>query len=118
MGGLPSVGGLPVGPRRQSRARLWMRPGGAQRPKLTGGNWPAGVGLEKRPAVGPYHIPMKASLIRTLCLVAVVAAAATCSSSALGAVAVGQPAPDFSLTDITGQVRKLSDYRGKTVVLE
>jgi hypothetical protein len=61
---------------------------------------------------------MKAFPIRILCLAAVVAAAATCTSSALGGVAVGQTAPDFSLTDINGQVRKLSDYRGKTVVLE
>jgi hypothetical protein len=61
---------------------------------------------------------MKPSVIRTLCLFAVVAAAATCSSNALGGVVVGRPAPDFSLTDINGQVRRLSDYRGKTVVLE
>jgi hypothetical protein len=61
---------------------------------------------------------MKASALRTLCLFALVAAAATCSSKALGGVAVGKPAPDFSLTDINGQVRRLSDYRGKTVVLE
>lgn len=61
---------------------------------------------------------MKASTLRTLCLLAVVAAAATCTTSALGGVAVGRPAPDFSLTDTNGQVRKLSDYRGKTVVLE
>ena len=31
---------------------------------------------------------------------------------------VGQPAPDFSLTDVTGKTHKLSEYRGKTVVLE
>lgn len=31
---------------------------------------------------------------------------------------VGLPAPDFSLTDISGQPHKLSDFRGKTVVLE
>lgn len=39
-----------------------------------------------------------------------------------GAVAaapvVGQPAPDFSLTDLNGQIHRLSDYRGKVVVLE
>jgi thioredoxin-dependent peroxiredoxin len=29
----------------------------------------------------------------------------------------GVPAPDFSLVDETGSLRKLSDYRGKTVVL-
>ena len=31
---------------------------------------------------------------------------------------VGRAAPDFSLTDINGQKRSLSDFRGKTVVLE
>jgi cytochrome oxidase Cu insertion factor (SCO1/SenC/PrrC family) len=31
---------------------------------------------------------------------------------------VGQPAPDFSLKDLDGKVVKLSDLRGKTVVLE
>jgi hypothetical protein len=44
--------------------------------------------------------------------------AAIAPRPALAGVAVGQPAPDFSLTDINGHVRKLSDYRGKTVVLE
>ena len=34
------------------------------------------------------------------------------------AVTVGQPAADFSLTDINGQAPRLSAYRGKTVVLE
>lgn len=31
---------------------------------------------------------------------------------------VGQPAPDFTGTDINGQPRHLSDYKGKIVVLE
>lgn len=31
---------------------------------------------------------------------------------------IGKPAPDFALTDITGKQHKLSDYRGKIVVLE
>lgn len=31
---------------------------------------------------------------------------------------VGQPAPDFTLHDLEGKPHKLSDYRGKTVVLE
>lgn len=31
---------------------------------------------------------------------------------------VGQPAPDFTLQDLDGKQVKLSDYKGKTVVLE
>jgi len=31
---------------------------------------------------------------------------------------VGQPAPDFALTDLAGKPVKLSDYKGKHVVLE
>jgi peroxiredoxin len=31
---------------------------------------------------------------------------------------VGKPAPDFELTDIDGKTHKLSDYKGKTVILE
>ena len=30
---------------------------------------------------------------------------------------VGDPAPDFAVSDQTGKTRKLSDYRGRTVVL-
>lgn len=32
--------------------------------------------------------------------------------------AVGKPAPDFTLVDTTGKTHTLSDYKGKTVVLE
>ncbi len=34
------------------------------------------------------------------------------------AAEVGKPAPDFSLPDLDGKVHRLSDYRGKVVVLE
>jgi peroxiredoxin len=34
------------------------------------------------------------------------------------AATVGQPAPNFSLTDINGKVVKLADFKGKHVVLE
>jgi peroxiredoxin len=37
---------------------------------------------------------------------------------ALAAVAAGQPAPDFALTDVRGQQHSLSEYKGKYVVLE
>jgi len=39
-----------------------------------------------------------------------------CSSDA--ALRVGQPAPDIQGTDTQGEVHRLSDYRGKTLVLE
>lgn len=39
-------------------------------------------------------------------------------SPALAAPAVGQPAPDFTLTDLAGKAVKLSDQKGKFVVLE
>ncbi len=42
-----------------------------------------------------------------------------CSSmSAFADVEVGKPAPDFELTDSNGKTHKLSDFKGKNVVLE
>jgi hypothetical protein len=38
--------------------------------------------------------------------------------SAAAAVESGKPAPDFSFTDAAGKARKLSEFRGKVVVLE
>ncbi len=38
--------------------------------------------------------------------------------TAFGAAEIGQPAPDFTATDINGQTHKLSDCRGKIVILE
>ena len=37
---------------------------------------------------------------------------------ASAAAAIGQPAPAFSTTDVSGQRVNLADYKGKTVVLE
>ncbi len=39
-------------------------------------------------------------------------------SAALAAAEVGKTAPDFTATDINGKTIKLSDYKGKLVVLE
>jgi hypothetical protein len=39
-------------------------------------------------------------------------------AQAAAAQTVGQPAPDFQATDSNGKVQKLSDYKGKFVVLE
>lgn len=47
------------------------------------------------------------------CLAAVLAVL-----SAGRAAEVGQPAPDFTATDIEGKTHKLSDYKGRIVVLE
>jgi peroxiredoxin len=39
-------------------------------------------------------------------------------ASAALAAEIGKPAPDFSATDINGKTVKLSDYKGKIVVIE
>ncbi len=43
---------------------------------------------------------------------------ATVLGAPVAAATVGQPAPAFTATDSNGKVHKLSDFRGKTVVLE
>ena len=40
------------------------------------------------------------------------------AGTALAAPQIGQPAPEFTLTDSTGQSHNLSDFKGKFVVLE
>lgn len=46
------------------------------------------------------------------------AAGLAAATSAQAAATVGQPAPDFTLKDTSGKTVKLSDFRGKHVVLE
>jgi len=45
-------------------------------------------------------------------------ALALAATSAWAAAPVGQPAPDFTAPDLQGKPVKLSDYKGKFVVLE
>lgn len=54
-------------------------------------------------------------MIRTLTSIASMAMLA---GAAQATVAVGQPAPDFTLTDSNGKSHQLSEFKGKTVVLE
>lgn len=51
-------------------------------------------------------------------LLATGAWALTAHTSADAAVSVGQPAPDFTLKDVSGKAVKLSDFKGRHVVLE
>ncbi len=82
------------------------------------------------PSLRPPSLPL---LSRRAIGASFAAAAAWLACSALAAVGadpsdsrtpdtgpprVGQPAPDFSATDSAGRVRRLAEFRGKTVVLE
>jgi peroxiredoxin len=49
---------------------------------------------------------------------ALAGAALLAGNAAAQTATVGQPAPDFSATDTAGKTVKLSDYKGKHVVLE
>jgi len=66
--------------------------------------------------VGGVFIPIMKAMIRSVIVAA--GSAACLFLAAHAAPAVGQPAPDFTLTDVNGQKHSLSEYKGKTVVLE
>ena len=62
---------------------------------------------------------MSASVLRRSVLSAAAAALLpTASAPAQAAPAVGQPAPAFTAVDADGKTRSLSEFKGKTVVLE
>ncbi|HEX2855105.1 MAG TPA: redoxin domain-containing protein [Opitutaceae bacterium] len=56
--------------------------------------------------------------ILTKSILAVAFAAAFLAGAVRAEVEIGKSAPDFTLTDLNGKTHKLSDYKGKTVVLE
>ena len=51
-------------------------------------------------------------------MISAFAALAVLSAPAVAAPVVGQAAPNFKVADTNGKPVTLSDYRGKTVVLE
>jgi len=55
---------------------------------------------------------------KNFALLAVIGLAVLTDFSLARAARVGKPAPDFTATDTNGKVHKLSEYRGKFVVLE
>ncbi|HEY0968405.1 MAG TPA: thioredoxin family protein [Opitutaceae bacterium] len=57
------------------------------------------------------------SPLKSFLILAAISSAFVFGAQAKEAV-IGQAAPDFTLTDITGKQHSLSSYRGKTVVLE
>ncbi len=50
--------------------------------------------------------------------VTMLAAALTFAAPLFAKPVVGEPAPDFSVTDASGKTQTLADYKGRTVVLE
>ena len=66
----------------------------------------------------PSALPFPVKTIARTFLFAAALAAAFIVNFARAAAETGQPAPNFTLTGIDGQAHKLSDYKGKTVVLE
>jgi peroxiredoxin len=56
--------------------------------------------------------------ILTMAILAVTPITTSPSFAATDAARVGTAAPDFTATDIKGQPRRLSEFKGKTVVLE
>ena len=50
--------------------------------------------------------------------IAALSVSALFSAAALATAVPGQPAPTFTVTDLSGKPVKLEDYKGKTIVLE
>ncbi|MFM9881030.1 MAG: thioredoxin family protein [Burkholderiaceae bacterium] len=61
---------------------------------------------------------LRRSLIQSSFLAVSASALLLSATLAQAAATVGQPAPDFSATDLSGKTVKLSDFKGKHVVLE
>jgi len=83
-------------------------------------HWPRSEQLLTQPQESTMHVPF---IPRTLVLAWLSAACAgvgvgVSTSANASTAAVGQAAPDFELRDATGKTVKLSDFKGRHVVLE
>ncbi len=61
---------------------------------------------------------MNSTFLFPLLRAALLAALLGLGASLRADVEVGKPVPDFTLTDVMGQMHKLSEFKGRTVVLE
>ena len=61
---------------------------------------------------------LAAALVLTLCFSAVKASGQTANTNSAGKPAANSKAVDFDFTDFTGKARKLSEFRGKYVLLD
>jgi peroxiredoxin len=57
-------------------------------------------------------------MLRTIAFIATGLLALATAGTAVAAAKINEPAPEFTLTDSNGNAHSLSDFRGKTVVLE
>jgi peroxiredoxin len=57
-------------------------------------------------------------MLRTIAFIATGLIALATAGTAVAAAKINEPAPEFTLTDSNGNAHSLSDFRGKTVVLE
>jgi peroxiredoxin len=64
-----------------------------------------------------FHHPIMKTFTKSLVFAGALTAAFAINV-VRASVEIGKPAPDFTLTDIAGKAHKLSDYKGKVIVLE
>jgi len=57
------------------------------------------------------------TILKFVLLLASILVIASCEKKKVEPAKTGEVVPDFSLTDLDGNIRKLSDYKGKVVVL-
>src|SRR5271155_3391611 len=74
--------------------------------------------MPKRPLVAPFKARAALCASASLLVASIMVAALARAASQADEPQIGQPAPAFTAVDSQGNIRHLSDFRGKTVVLE